>query len=312
MKKIATALLVTAICIAASAQHDTQPTLNHFAVAAFNPAANGEAAAPELTALLRKQWTGIKRSPALGVVHLATGHAEKKLRMGALLNSYSAGIANRIALAVDASYNVKLSTAQIFLGLRLGMESHSFRYSDVLTAEANDQQFATDVYGLLAPNAGAGIFVRNNSVRFGYSLPRLFHNALSSNQTSVNMKTRFDTQHLQHHLFAAYTVTQGARWRLEPMVMLRATPKQTLWLQTTLAATYSERLSAGIAWRNADAVAFFMGMEIVSGMTFTYGYDLGISPLRNSHSGSHEVALRFSLKKNTADKSEPANKTKEE
>ena len=68
-------------------------------------------------------------------------------------------------------------------------------------------------------------------------------------------------------------------------------------LKLTVKNTYS----LAISYRNKDAVAFIGGINIGS-TTVGYSYDLGVSKIKTSSSGSHEIFLCYKLKKDNNSK----------
>ena len=71
--------------------------------------------------------------------------------------------------------------------------------------------------------------------------------------------------------------------------------------EEALKLTVKNTYSLAISYRNKDAVAFIGGMNIGS-TTVGYSYDLGVSKIKTSSSGSHEIFLCYKLKKDNKSK----------
>jgi len=52
----------------------------------------------------------------------------------------------------------------------------------------------------------------------------------------------------------------------------------------------------GYSKRSNDAVIFMLGFEVLKNFAVHYAYDLNVSSLKQTHSGSHEFALKYRFK----------------
>ena len=68
-------------------------------------------------------------------------------------------------------------------------------------------------------------------------------------------------------------------------------------LQVDLSANFlfSEKFTAGVAYRWDAAVSALVGFQVTDGLFIGYAYDAETTRLANYNSGSHEVFLRFEL-----------------
>jgi hypothetical protein len=58
---------------------------------------------------------------------------------------------------------------------------------------------------------------------------------------------------------------------------------------------YDKRIRGGLSYRFGDAFVFLVGIDLFSGLSLGYSYDLPVSKMIMS-GGSHEVYMRYSFK----------------
>ena len=85
--------------------------------------------------------------------------------------------------------------------------------------------------------------------------------------------------------------------KLKPAFLVKATSGAPIIADISANALFNDKLTLGLAWRWDDSVSGLAGFQLTKSMYIGYGYDLTTSDLNNYNSGTHEVILRFELKK---------------
>ena len=58
---------------------------------------------------------------------------------------------------------------------------------------------------------------------------------------------------------------------------------------------YKEKLTLGAGWRLKDALYLQAGYTFLEHFQVIYSYDIGISPLRHGHQGTHEIMVGYRM-----------------
>ncbi|OAV46070.1 PorP/SprF family type IX secretion system membrane protein [Lewinella sp. 4G2] len=297
-------LTLMAAGFAVSGQQLTRYSMPWLDIVQFNPAYAGLDNSLSVTGAYRAQWTGLEGSPTgqrlsahLPIYFLNSGfgiEAERDELGARSLNSVSASYnyqlvrgANVFSFGVSARY------------LALGLDGSLLRtpegaYPNEGVFIHNDDLLPTGNVNEGSLALGAGIYYQGNTFQGGVSAKNLNGPVLAfpgldytlGRQYHGYLAARFDVLTSWEVLPFAYAISDGTQTQLSGGASFR----------------YQENIMAGAAYRtgdaaSAEAIVLSGGFSLNDNITVHYAYDLTLSPLRTVQDGSHEITLKYNLRK---------------
>ncbi|MEZ4778248.1 MAG: type IX secretion system membrane protein PorP/SprF [Flavobacteriaceae bacterium] len=291
MKKFA--LFVLLVCIMgidmAHAQQDPQYTQYMYNMNVVNPAYAGSKETLSLTALYRKQWSGLDGAPETITF---SGHSPINDKMGLGLSAIKdeLGPVKETNVYVDYSYTLQVSEKlKLALGLKAGATFHDVGLADLELQDPNDPFFSQDINNTY-PNIGAGAFFYGDNFYIGLSVP----NFLTSVHLDENgLKYGSETNH--YFATAGYVYQVSENIKLKPSVMVKSAFDAPLSFDGNLNALFYEKFEVGVSYRLEDSFSGLVGFQATDYLRIGYAYDHVISELDAVASASHEVILTFDV-----------------
>ena len=291
MKKFA--LIVLIVCITgieiAHAQQDPQYTQYMYNMNVVNPAYAGSKETLSLTALYRKQWSGLDGAPETITF---SGHSPINDKMGLGLSAIKdeLGPVKETNVYVDYSYTLQVSEKlKLALGLKAGATFHDVGLTNLELQDPNDPFFSTDINNTY-PNIGAGAFFYGDNFYIGLSVPNFLNSVhLDENGLKYGNET--------NHYFgtAGYVFQVSENMKLKPSVMVKSAFDAPLSFDGNLNALFYEKFEIGVSYRLEDSFSGLVGFQATDYLRIGYAYDHVISELDAVASASHEVILTFDV-----------------
>lgn len=272
-----------------SAQQDPQYTQYMYNMNVVNPAYAGIKETLSLTALYRKQWSGLEGAPE---TFTFSGHSpiNDKIGLGLSAIKDELGPVQETNVYVDFSYTLQVSeTLKLALGLKAGATFHDVGLTDLELQDPNDPFFSKDINNTY-PNIGAGAFFYGDNFYLGLSVP----NFLTSVHLDENgLKYGSEVNH--YFATAGYVFQVSENAKLKPSVMAKSAFDAPLSFDANLNALFYEKFEIGVSYRLEDSFSGLVGFQATSYLRIGYAYDHIISELDAVASASHEVILTFDL-----------------
>lgn len=262
---------------------------------AINPAYAGMWEKIGFTALVRKQWAGINRTPLTEVVSFHSPMSERAGVGFNVINDHFA-LENRLSFFGDYSYEVSLTPQR---RLRFGFKFGFLHYKNPLTQyqlypdNQYDPAFGEDVNLKFLPNFGVGAFLYEENYFIGFSVPKLIENSFSANINNYSSLANVRTFYLTGgYVFRWITLNNLV---FKPTMMLRAT--WNMPLQYDLAANFllREKLWLGLMLRSGDALCFVSQMELDNNLKLGFSMDITYNEIFPYQYGTYEVTLSFDV-----------------
>ncbi len=291
MKKLSLlVLLVSLLCIdIASAQQDPQYTQYMYNMNVVNPAYAGSKETLSLTALYRKQWSGLDGAPETITF---SGHSPVTDAVGLGLSAIKdeLGPVKETNVFVDFSYTLQVSdNLKLALGLKAGATFHDVGLVDLELQDPNDPFFSQDINNTY-PNVGAGAFFYGDNFYVGLSVPNLLNSVhLDENGLKYGSET--------NHYFgtAGYVFQVSENIKLKPSVMVKSAFDAPTSIDGNLNALFNEKFEVGASYRLDDSFSGLVGFQATPYLRIGYAYDHVVSDLDAVANASHEVILTFDL-----------------
>lgn len=288
MKKLA--FLILLICgISATAQQDPQYTQYMYNMNVVNPAYAGSKETLSLTALYRKQWSGLDGAPE---TFTFSGHSPISDKVGLGLSAIKdeLGPIKETNVFADFSYTLQVSESlKLALGLKAGATFHDVGLTDLELQDPNDPFFSQDISNTY-PIVGAGAFFYGDNFYVGLSVP----NFLNSVHLDENgLKYGSETKH--YFATAGYVFQLSENTKLKPSAMVKSAFDAPLSFDVNLNALFFEKFEIGASYRLEDSFSGLVGFQIAPYLRIGYAYDHVVSELDAVTNASHEVILTFDL-----------------
>jgi type IX secretion system PorP/SprF family membrane protein len=256
---------------------------------AINPAYAGSAEALSVTALARKQWTGVDGAPTAFTFSAHAPVRKEKMALGMLLNSTSVSIFNQTSFNVVYAYRILFSEkARLSLGLQAGLNSYSAQYSKLTAKNPNDPSLTGSDYTSITPNFGTGIYFSNSKFYAGLSVPSI---------TSSLIKTKYAVNDLvlknAYFLTAGYVITLSNDFKLKPCILAKYVSGTALQLDLHTNILFREVLWLGVSYRTSNAMSFLIQINATDQFRIGYAYDHNIGNYSLLQSNSHEVMINY-------------------
>ncbi len=212
--------------------------------------------------------------------------------VGGYLISDITGYSKRFALNVSYAYHIPLQSFYLSLGLSASLLQYGIDGKDITLYQDNDNSINAGVSDkVLKPDASFGIYLYNNKFYFGASVLQLIGSKVKLDLGSETEALVPLTQH--------YYITGGynfiiEKYDIEPSLLVSRTVGSPAQVDINVKVEYSNKIIAGITYRYADAVVLLAGFRIER-FFIAYSYDVVVSSLRNTNSGSHEILLSMNF-----------------
>jgi len=291
MKKLSLlVLLISILCTdLATAQQDPQYTQYMYNMNVVNPAYAGSKESLSLTALYRKQWSGLDGAPTTITF---SGHSPvgEKVGLGLSAIKDELGPVKETNVYADFSYTLQVGESlNLALGLKAGVSFHDVGLVDLELQDPNDPFFAENINNTY-PNVGAGAFFYGDNFYVGLSVP----NFLNSVHLDANgLKIGSETNH--YFATAGYVFQVSENFKLKPSVLVKSAFDAPTSFDANLNALFYEKFEIGASYRLDDSFSGLVGFQATPNIRIGYAYDSVVSDLDAVASASHEVILTFDL-----------------
>jgi type IX secretion system PorP/SprF family membrane protein len=257
----------------------------------------------------RLQWMGITNAPKtfLGVADMPVKLGTKRIGVGLVMSQESMGLYSSLNLKAQGAYKFKLFGGTMALGFEVGFVDESFKGSQVVIPDDDDYHQSTDegipsqdIHGT-AFDVGAGAWYVHKYFWAGVSATHL-------NSPTVKMSTD-GTNAQEYEFHAGRTVyfmagsnipVKNTLFEIQPSMFVKTDFTFTSW-ELTARLRYNKFLTAGLGYRNGDAVIAVLGAEYRD-FYLAYSYDYSISDIAQAANGSHEFWIGYRIKLNMGDK----------
>ncbi|NCT17855.1 MAG: hypothetical protein COZ75_05880 [Flavobacteriaceae bacterium CG_4_8_14_3_um_filter_34_10] len=272
-----------------SAQQDPQYTQYMYNMNVVNPAYAGSKESLSLTALYRKQWSGLDGAPE---TYTFSAHSPigEKVGLGLSAIKDELGPIKETNVNVDFSYTLQVGeNAKLALGIKAGASFHDVGLTSLDLQDPNDPFFSQDINNTY-PTVGAGAFFYTDNFYVGLSVPNFL--------TSVHLDEnglKFGSEVNHYFATAGYVFQVNENFKLKPSVMVKSAFEAPVSFDGNLNALFYDKFEIGASYRLDDSFSGLIGFQINDNVRIGYAYDYIISDLDVVADASHEVILTFDL-----------------
>jgi type IX secretion system PorP/SprF family membrane protein len=293
MKKITIITAIFGILIMGDAVAQQTPMYSQymFNMMNINPAYTGSREVPNLTMLLRNQWSGFPGAPTSGSATYDSRVEGRNHSWGAQMYYDKIGIERTTGFQGFYSYSAPFERSTLSLGLNVGMLNYNINYNKTNPYDVGDPSLQSVINKFL-PTAGLGALLSGDRWYVGLSAPALMKTKVSSDGQAVIQQAGAEGHYF---LSAGYVIPVSESVVFKPSTLLKATSGAPLQADLNMNVWVNDIIGFGGSYRSSDAVVGMIELKLNPMFRLGYAYDHNISDLVNYNSGTHEFMLRYEL-----------------
>lgn len=243
----------------------------------------------------RRQWMGFDDAPVTQGISLNSRILRGSMGLGTTYFSDKTGPTKRSNFSLAYSYHGKFDDVELSVGIAYDRLTYH-----VDGTKLNMHIPFDNVIDLMASqkkkvnNASAGLLFYNDRFHLGISMLNMIEPTVNyyPQEDSIH-KTKI---HMVPHIYGSvgYNWSGQPDWIWENSFQVLYAEANPMAIDYNLRVHYKQKVLGGISIRIRDAIAFHAGATVMEDFHVSYSYDLVISSLRSSQSGSHEIMLVWS------------------
>jgi type IX secretion system PorP/SprF family membrane protein len=290
------ALIFLSIVIESQGQMEPVLTQYMFNMQVVNPAYAGMWEKIGFSSLVRKQWTGINRSPLTEVFSFHTPLRNETTGLGLNVTNDEYGREKRFGVFGDYAYEVSLTPET---RLRLGLKFGFFNYKNPLTQyqlypdNQYDPAFGEDVDLRFLPNFGVGAFLYREDYYISFSVPNMMKNDFKANINNYSSLADIRSFYLAAgYVYRFITLNNLV---VKPNMMIRATMNLPLQYDLGINFLLREQLWLGLMFRSANALSFVSQWIFDNNLRLGFAVDITYNEIFPYQYGTYEITLGFDM-----------------
>lgn len=274
------------------AQQDPQYTHYMYNTLSINPAYAGQRETLSVVGLHRSQWVGINGAPQTQTLSIHSPLRNERIGLGLNIVSDALGPARETFVDANFSYTIPLNANDLKLsfGVKGGLHMLDTDWSKG-RYRLTDPNFENNL-NLTSPMIGAGLYMHTRKWYFGAAVP----NFLETDHYD-DFQESVATERMHFYVIGGYVFNISETTELKPAFLLKGVSGAPIIADVSANFWFQKNFTLGLAWRWDDSVSALAGLQVTPGMFVGYSYDMTTTGLSNYNSGTHEITLRFEVKR---------------
>jgi type IX secretion system PorP/SprF family membrane protein len=276
-----------------NAQQDPQYTQYMYNTMSVNAAYTGQREVLSAAGLYRTQWVGIDGAPKTITFGIHAPLKNERIGLGLNIVSDQLGPAKETSIDANVAYTIPINTygdLKLSFGIKGGIHALETDWSKG-RFQNGDNLFQENI-NLTSPTLGAGLYLHSNIWYLGLAAPNLL-----KTKHYDDFQESIATERFHLFLIGGYVFELSDNTKLKPAFLVKGVSGAPIIADLSINALLSNKFTLGLAYRWNDSFSGLFGFQIDEGMYIGYAYDATSTALKNYNSGTHEIMLRFELKK---------------
>lgn len=261
---------------------------------ALNPAIGGTHDYWQIRSNYRLQWAGVKDGPQTYMLGAYGPHKTMPMGYGGYIFNDIVGPVSYLGMYGSYAYNIKISgDIRLSMGLLMGVIQHKV---DVSVLPEDDPVYSSAIPSKFIPDGTLGVYLYTSQYFAGLTFTHMFFNNLSllqdydygQNIKDARLKPYFNIQ-------GGYKYNINRNFDLEPSVLMKASPNFDFITDINVRTIYQKMVWGGLGvrynFKNIESLIVFLGYNYNDLVNIGYSYDIGLSSLAKTSSGSHEIMV---------------------
>ena len=139
---------------------------------------------------------------------------------------------------------------------------------------------------------GAGFYVFSNKWYLGLSVPNFV-----TTKHYDDFQESVAAERMHYYFIGGYVFDLSVTTKFKPTFLVKAVSGAPMIADFSGNFLFNNKFTLGLAWRWGDSVSALAGFQVNENIYLGYAYDLTATELNNYNSGTHEIIMRFELKK---------------
>jgi type IX secretion system PorP/SprF family membrane protein len=284
------------ITLRGTAQQDPIFTQYMYNGQVINPAYAGMWEKVGFTALIRKQWAGIHRSPLTEAISIHSPLGNERVGMGLNIINDNYGREKRLSVLADYAFEVSLTPQRrLRLGIKFGFVNYKNPLTEYILYPDNeyDRAFAEDIDLSFLPNVGVGAFLYEDNYYVGLSVPKIVQNEFKDNYHNYSTTAEVRTAYLTGgYVFQFYTLNKIV---FKPTLMIRATIGAPIEYDLAANVMLKDQLWLGVMLRSGNAVSFMTQWIMNNNLRLGFAMDITFNEIYPYQNGTYEFTIGYDI-----------------
>ena len=241
----------------------------------------------------RKQWLDIEGAPESALLSVDWPLKNEKSGLGLIVSSDRTNILGHIGFMAAYSHNLKINEDQnIRFGLALNLNHNTIYFERINAENEQESTLFNHFESATGVNAYFGASYNYKGLRAGLSVKNLVNSKLQYSNSTENKNLYY--QYVPQYLINVnYTWPVSEEMKIRPEVALRDIHGMPVQFESSVLATYQDKYSTGVVYRNKNSLAFLVSMLVYERLTVSYGYQAALGDISAYNGGTHEVTLGY-------------------
>jgi len=224
--------------------------------------------------------------------------------LGFQLVNETIGAEKQTGVLMSYNYIYESEVGLISTGLRAGIYQNSLDGTKLRTPDGSYEGSIIDHQDVTLPNAQisgispvleAGVYFAGDYFEAGLSMTGFFPAGITlGDNLNFSPKPGF-------HFFGEYFIESFDQVTIYPVVYVKSDLVQSQ-AELSVRADWQDLVTAGVGYRgfgknSRDAMILSAGVRLSQKFYLHYAYDIGLSSLKSTHEGTHELLIRYNLGK---------------
>ena len=264
---------------------------------ALNPAIGGTNDYWQVKTNYHYQWAGVPEGPRTYMLSAYGPHKSLPMGYGGYIFSDVTSIITNYGVYGSYAYNIQISgDIRLSMGLFAGV---IYENVDLTAGLGSDDPIIIEngtKATKIMPDGSLGFYLYTSQYYAGLSINHMFFNNLSLlNEGDVGYGV--DGSRIKQYLNiqGGYKYNIDRNFDIEPSVLLKTALNYDFITDINIRTIYQKMVWGGVGFRytfkNPEAIIVFVGYNYNDMLNIGYSYDLTMSKLRYTSTGSHEVMI---------------------
>lgn len=275
----------------ARAQQQVMYTQYMFNGIVLNPAYAGSHESMSLTAIARKQWTGMDGAPGTETFTAHTPLKNDRVGLGLIFSHDHIGVTHQYNVNIAYSYWIPVAGGKLAFGLQGGFSNYNNAFADLYVGAQGDidPNFASNV-NVFSPTIGSGLYFYTDKLYLGFSSPQLITYQSHLGETAYTRQAR------HYFLTGGYVFDITPSLKYKPGFLLKMVEGAPAQFDINSHLLFREVLWTGVSYRSMESMSALLQVQLTDQLRFGYSYDFPMGrTLSRVNSGSHELMLNYSF-----------------
>jgi len=283
-------LILIGLAIPGLAQQQPVYSQYYFNELVINPAYAGSHVQLSATTMYRNQWVNFPGSPKTFLFSAHTALLKNKIGLGMMVNVDNIGSYSNKNVYFSYAYFLRFPKSTLSLGLQAGFDFIGADFSKLDLQNPGDLSFIP--VNAFKPNIGTGLYYKRKNFFIGFSIPMLINNKVDYSLANISNEIK-QARYYFLRSGVVFPINRARTVKLNPSFLLRTQEGQPISFDINAAVIFYEVCSAGVSYRNVDAIITFLELKISEKLHVGYSYDWTSSSLNLFSNGTHEFMLNY-------------------